>query len=208
MEANNIINNLKEDHNFLLIEVLHSKFIVFLYKKNSTSLEKVYDIIYQKIKYPIKFIKRNFKEQESDRIIDDYSNSIESYNLDNSVKAVIDYSSFDISKYEDTFQIFIKTLTGKTLTINVSPEITTYELMLLIQDKHGTPPDQITIIKNHESFELYEKIKKYNVKKEDTLHLILNLRGGMLDECSGRNGNFNHMIIDTIEIEPDLEKTV
>ncbi len=208
MEANNIINNLKEYYNFLLVEVLDSKFIVFLYKKNSTSLKKVYDIIYQKIKYPIKFIKRSFKEQDSDRIIDDYSNPIESYNLDNIVQTVIDYSSFDISKYEDKFQVFIKTLTGHTLTINASPEITTYELMLLIQDKHGTPPAQITIVKNGVQFELYEKIKKYNVKKEDTLHLILNLRGGMLDECSGRNGNFQHMIIDTIEIESDLEKTV
>ena len=39
-------------------------------------------------------------------------------------------------------QIFIKTLTGLTLTIEVEPESTIMEVMYRIEDKSGIPPDQ------------------------------------------------------------------
>ena len=114
-------------------------------------------------------------------------------------------------------KIYIKTLTGRLLSVVVPEDVSGIELMIIVQDREGIPVGQARIV--HQSFEVSEnstlldsyyknisrinnsKFKKNRVIKskmsenisvinEQTCHLLVRLRGGMYSESSGRNGNY------------------
>lgn len=74
-------------------------------------------------------------------------------------------------------QIFVKTLTGGTLTLHVEPSDTIESIKVQLQATEGLMVDQQRLMYAGMQLENEKQLIDYEVKKESTLHLVMRIRG-------------------------------
>lgn len=77
-----------------------------------------------------------------------------------------------------TFQVFIKSLNGKTRTVDVQQTTTVAELKVQIQEKEGIAPNEQRLIYAGKNLDDTRTMADYNLSADSTLHLVLRVRGG------------------------------
>ena len=84
------------------------------------------------------------------------------------------------NRNKDSYQIYIKTLTGKSIVLEVSPSDKIEDIKEKIREREGIPPDQQRFIYSGKQIEDGKTIQDYNIKPDSTLHMVLRLRGAKL----------------------------
>jgi len=75
-------------------------------------------------------------------------------------------------------QIFVKTLTGKTITLDVEGGSSIQDIKQKIAEKEAIPADQQRLIFGGKQLEDTSTLNDYNIQNDSTIHLVLRLRGG------------------------------
>lgn len=80
----------------------------------------------------------------------------------------------------DGFSLFIRTLTGKIITIYAKPHFKVRYIKEMIKKRIGSPLDEQRLVYAGRALEDNRNIEDYNIQKESTIHMVLRLRGGKI----------------------------
>merc|ERR1711939_710938 len=81
------------------------------------------------------------------------------------------------SKPTAGMQLFVKSMTGMTVTLDVEPYDTIADVKVKNMDKEGLPPDEVDYLFAGKLLEDEETLSYYDIQNEYTIHLLLKLRG-------------------------------
>lgn len=84
-------------------------------------------------------------------------------------------------------QLFVKTMTGKTVSVEVEEGETIEEVKAKISEKEGIPPEQQRLIFGGQQLEDAKTLEDYGVGDDDTFHLVLRLRGGIPSSLNSKS---------------------
>lgn len=123
---------------------------------------------------------------------------------DVNARSIIHVVTFPPLFDRDPFQIFVKTLTGGTITLTVNSRTTVTELKVLIEKKEDIPPDQQRLIYTGRQIQDEDVLTNIGIVDCSTVHLVLRTRGGMMHISSSRNDYCSTLVKSTKETKGDL----
>jgi ubiquitin C len=99
-------------------------------------------------------------------------------------------------------KIYVKTLTGKTFTLNMVDSQYIKDLKCMIEAKEDIPTGQQRLVFNGKQLEDGRTVSDYDIKGQDMVYLILRLRGGMqifVKTLAGKTIALEVVVSDTIK---------
>lgn len=122
----------------------------------------------------------NAKQQRlnfAGRLLDD-DKTLNDYNIDKDSTLNLSIGLLGGGLESGVKQIYIKTLQGKNITLEVNDDDTIESIKKKITDIEGIPQDQQRLVFNGKQLEDANTLKDYNIDADSTIHLVLRLRGG------------------------------